>query len=118
MVKLQANDPFVIVHDNMLKLLDIMVTYDQLAVTALASAEYIVRQIQMVEERYKDKVFGHAGEQHTLETNLFSGAMHRSGLCICPALSEWIATELRGESAILKERRKAWEERTLAEPKS
>ena len=72
----------------------------------------------MVDERYKDKVVGNSSEQHTLETNLFAGAMPCPGLRICPAVSEWIGTELRGESAILKERRKAREERTLAEPKS
>ena len=93
-------------------------TYDQLAVTAISSAQPIVRQVQMAEGRYEDKVVGTSGEQHTLETNLFAGALPRPGLRICPAVSEWIATELRGESAILKERRKAREERTLAETKS
>ena len=66
----------------------------------------------MIEEKYKDKVFGAASEQG-LEAQLFSGATHRSGLCICPALAEWIAAELKGEAAILKERRKAREEMTL-----
>ena len=41
----------------------------------------------------------------------------RGELCICPLLSEWIAKELQKESAVMKERRKAGEERVLARPK-
>ena len=38
------------------KLLEIMVCYDQLNVGALASAELAGRQIQMIEERWKENV--------------------------------------------------------------
>jgi hypothetical protein len=37
----------------------------------------------------------------------------RGNLCVCPALQDWISEELRKESAVLKERRKAREERSL-----
>jgi hypothetical protein len=115
LVRLQPSDPYVQLHKMCLRTLEIMLTYDQLALSALASAEYLFRQVQMVEERYRDKVHG-ANSDSSLETNLFSGSVNKSGLCIAPPLSEWIANELKGEAAILKERRKAREERSLVKP--
>ena len=81
----------------------------------MASAEYVLRQVQLIEERYKEKVVGAANESH-IEAALYAGLQNRTGLCICPSLSEWIATEMRGEAAVMKERRKAREERALAKP--
>ena len=113
LTRMQANDSYVILHDHFSKVLEMMVVYDQLQVGALAAAEYVVRQIQMIEEKYKDKV---AGAEDAVEQALFSGQVHRSGLCLCPALSEWMGTEMRGEAALMKERRKAREERALKKP--
>ena len=113
LTRMQANDSYVILHDHFCKTLEMMVVYDQLQVGALAAAEYVTRQIQMVEEKYKDKV---AGGDDSLEQALFSGQAHRSGLCLCPALTEWMGTEMRGEAALMKERRKAREERALKKP--
>ena len=39
-------------------------------------------------------------------------------MCIDPALSEWVAKEVAKESVVMKERRKAREERALARPKA
>ena len=49
------------------------------------------------------------GAEHDTEStsHLFLGMRTRSNICVCPALAEWIADELRKESAISKERRKA-----------
>jgi hypothetical protein len=44
--------------------------------------------------------------------------MTRGSLCICPELSAWIAGELSKESAVMKEKRKAREERALQKPTS
>ncbi|CAK0894777.1 unnamed protein product [Prorocentrum cordatum] len=41
----------------------------------------------------------------------------RGNLCIMPALAEWIASELSKGYSVMKERRKAREERVLARPK-
>ena len=38
------------------KVLQAMLTYDQLDVSNLASAEVIARQIQLIEERYENKL--------------------------------------------------------------
>ena len=37
--------------------------------------------------------------------------------CICPALTDYLADEARKDTAVMKEMRKAREERNLAKPK-
>ncbi len=37
-----------------------------------------------------------------------------STICVCPELSSWVAAELAKESSVLKEHRKAREQRALA----
>jgi hypothetical protein len=111
--KLQATDGGVAEHETFCKILQTMLTYDQLDVSNLASAEVIARQIQLIEERYENKLAtdsDKAGQNH-----LFSGLDDtRGGICLCPALREYVAQELTKESLIMKERRKAREERALA----
>ena len=113
--RLQTTDSGVALHEHFCKTLEIMVCFDQLAVGALASAEYCCRQIQMVEERWRERVAG-ATDDLTAEATLFSGAFSRGTICVCPALQAWIAEELKKESAVAKERRKAREERQLGRP--
>ena len=38
----------------------------------------------------------------------------RGNVCVCPLLQEWASAQLAKEQALLKERRKAREERDLA----
>ena len=42
------------------------------------------------------------------------GVAAHDNLCINPRLQEWLCAEVRKETAVLKERRKAREERNLA----
>ena len=77
----------------------------------------MARQLQLCEERYKDKIvssraLGSGGE----EQFFFTGMQATRGIMVAPALSEWIAKQLSAESAIAKERRKAREERLLVHP--
>ena len=113
--KLQQTDSGVALHEHFCKTFEIMVSFDQLAVGALASAEYCVRQIQMVEERWRDRVAGSADDLAS-EATLFSGSITRGTICVCPALQLWVAEELKRESSVAKERRKAREERALGRP--
>jgi hypothetical protein len=63
------------------------------------------------------KVFGRGDDAASLQdARIFTGEAQRGGLCISPKLQEWVANELKIESAVLKERRKAHEERALAKP--
>ena len=110
--KLQVTDSGVAEHETYCKVLQTMLTYDQLDVSNLASAEVIARQIQLIEERYENKLvdIDKHGQNH-----LFSGLDEtRGGICLSPALREYVAQELTKESLIMKERRKAREERALA----
>ena len=73
------------------------------------------RQVQLVEEKWKDRVSGSlpTGDiEHDSHLYLGTG-MSRGDLRVCPLLQAWIAEQLSAESAILKEQRKAREERTL-----
>ena len=54
--------------------------------------------------------------QTLLDHHIYAGTATRAGLCISPKLQEWVAQELSKESAVLKERRKAREERQLRKP--
>ena len=95
-----------------------MICFDQLQVGSLAAAEFCARQIQLVEEKYRDRGVPKDSLELVSESEaaLFSGSRSRTTICVCPALSEWIAEEMRKEAAVMKERRKAREERNLAKP--
>ena len=75
----------------------------------------IARQLQICEDRLAHRFEDAAGDRQ--DYLLMSGAAHRSQLCICPELTTWIATETQKETAVLKERRKARDERVLPGPK-
>ena len=95
--------------------------YDQLNLFNLGCVEVMVRKLQMAEEKYKERLYhnqglgDNVGEDH----HLFMGTQGtRGNLCVAPALQKFIAEELQKESAVLKERRKAREERSLARGKA
>ncbi len=70
------------------------------------------RELQMIEERYSERL--RSTNEMSEESHLFLGThSSRGNVCMDPALREWIATELKDEAAISKERRKACEERHL-----
>ena len=71
-----------------------------------------------MEEKHKDASKKAQGDTATLDSNFYLGTTStRGAVCICPALQDWISDELRREASIMKERRKAREERELARPK-
>jgi hypothetical protein len=116
LARLQETDAGVNLHESSCRVLEIACCYDQLQVGALASMELICRQVQMVEERWKDKVLGQVPESSS-ENYLYSGLTNRGALCIAPELSTWISEQLKSDSAVMKEKRKAREERNLSKPK-
>ena len=92
-----------------------LVTYDQVDVTNIFGAEILSRQVQLAEEKWKDRVSGSlptGDTEHDSHLYLGTGLSH-GDLRVCPLLRAWIAEQLSTESAIPKERRKAREERTL-----
>ena len=109
--KLQDNDAKVLAHESLCKILEPAMCYDQVDVASLACMELLVRQVQVLEEGYKDKFSSNTDV--SFDIALMSGTAARSQLCIAPSLSSWVADEARKEVAILKERRKAREEKAL-----
>ena len=116
LAKLTETDAGVQLHDTACKTIEILMTFDQQQGGASAAAEFQARQVQLVEEKWKDRFMG-ANPEASMEALLFGGVGNRSMLCICPALTEYIAEEMRKEAAVMKERRKAREERAAAKPK-
>ena len=97
--------------------------FDQLNAPILATIELMVRQIQSVEEKWKDRCArsqdrGDVDPHLHLCMGLRAGVGSRGGLCICPAPSEHIAKQLQKDAAASKERRRAREEPQLAIPKT
>eukprot|EP00969_Alexandrium_andersonii_P156919 6936517-Alexandrium_andersonii.AAC.1 len=55
LTRLPAHEGAAQSHGEWCRLLEVMAQYDQLQCAALASAELACRQLQLLEERYKDK---------------------------------------------------------------
>ena len=123
--RLDPVHPNVLTHETMCRAVEALGCYDQSNAPNMASAELMMRQVGLCEEREriakdarKDSKKDAKGDDLKDETHLMLGGGHqRENLCICPALKEWIAEELRKESQVLKERRKAREERALRREK-
>ena len=114
--RLEANSAAVISHEQFCKVIQTLACYDQLNCANIAAAEMCMRYVMLTEERLKEK-FSAASSDLGEEVHLFEGSRNRANLCISPALSAWIADQLKEETLVLKERRKAREERQLARPK-
>ena len=113
--RLQDSEAAVLHHESNCRILETILCYDQVNAGALAGLELVCRQIQICEDKLAhrfDDTQGDAGSDYYL----MSGAQSRSQLCICLELRAWIASEVQKESSVLKERRKAREERVLAHP--
>lgn len=94
--------------------MELAATVDQLNVASLLSFEHIIRRVQLVEE-------AHVLAPHTPS---YDGAEHwmgsgrrRGGALVCPALAKHVATHVREETEVAKERRKAREERRMVPTK-
>ncbi len=108
-------DPRIAQHEQICKLLQVGATFDQLDMCNVTMVELLCRELQMIEEKYADRL----RSQHEMseEAHLLLGTRSsRGNVCMDPALREWISSELRDEAAIAKERRKAREERQLQRP--
>jgi len=123
---LKDTDETCIAHATACHTLELLARYDQMNIPNLAAAELLSRQIQLIEERRREETLREeAGKKQKhdsmigagIDSYLYMGnSASRDGLCICPLLQDWISLELQKESSILKERRKAREERNLQKP--
>ena len=115
---LEVEDPGVDEHAFLSELLQLAVVYDQLNLGCLASFEAVARRYQIHEEMYAQEMdrkqmgeIDWAGERALLA----GSSLNHYGCLVSPDLKEWIATEVSKKAAILKERRKAREERLFAQ---
>ena len=115
--RLQEHEPGVQEHERSCRALEELLCFDQCNGANLAAVELLVRTIQVQQERYRDRSAGGpaSGGPDSVDTHLFMGSeLTRGGVCVCPLLQEWASAQLAKEQALLKERRKAREERELA----
>ena len=104
-------------------MVELALCYDQLNAGTSSVLEAISRRYQLHEEINSEALkLADAGEgnyEWAEERRLFLGApQSRASALVTPALKEHISAEVAKEAAIMKERRKAREERALLAPHS
>ena len=116
LIRLNLDDIVVSTHLEFSKIYETALCYDQLDVSNLGALELVARQLQLCEERHRDKILG-TNDSHRDELYYFTGMATTRGLKVAPELSSWISEQISRGNAIAKERRKAREERSAARPK-
>ena len=115
--RLQESEHLVQQHLSFCEVLEASATYDQVNIPALAGLELVCRQIQICEDKLSHRFDDTTADAATQDYFLMSGSTSKQQLCVCPALMTYITGESAKRNAVLKERRKAREERVLAQPK-
>ena len=116
--RLQPHDAGVAAHEQVCTLLEQGCCFDQLQVVNLVTFEALLRDLQLIEERWKERVSPSDGGGGDFEASLsaYLRGPSRVHLCISPALQTFLAEQVRADTAVSKERRKAREERALLRP--
>ncbi|CAK0894817.1 unnamed protein product, partial [Prorocentrum cordatum] len=105
-------------HETLLRIIELAGQYDQLDVTNLACMEAAARRVQTIEWAYHDKIretdAGSTSRLSIEEATAFSG-LSRAGdlMMVAPALLEHVKLQVEKDAAIMKNIRKAKEEREL-----
>ncbi|CAK0896163.1 unnamed protein product, partial [Prorocentrum cordatum] len=103
---LDPADPGVEIHQTGCVVLETAITYDQEHATNLAHLELVARSIQVQEEKYRFLV--EPDDASAADRSAKMGTSQLAGsVCVCPALRDYLASELQKEMAVAKERRKA-----------
>ena len=112
-VKLPADNHDRLVHTFLCKVISILLTYDQLDCFNIAGFELLVRELQVIEERHKDRLGGGSRDSvdRRNEYEILMGTTMDASHCMMPALRQYLASEVGKQMMIDKERRKAREER-------
>lgn len=115
--------------DTLMKIIDKLGRYDGLDLANHAGAELAFRRLQLIEFVYSErgpgggKAAGKGGNKkvdamtsmQNHEANIFSGSHKEFGdTMVAPSLLDYVAKEVEGEAAVLKQARKAREERASA----
>ena len=111
-----------------MKIIDKLGRYDGLDLSNLAGAELAFRRLQLIEYVYSergpgggkggsksDKKNDYMSSMQNYEANIFAGGYKEFGdTMVAPSLLDYVAKEVEGEAAVLKQVRKAREERAAA----
>lgn len=116
-------------HEHLMKVLDKLGRFDGLDLANLAGAELAFRRLQLIEYFYSDR--GPAGgakgsgkgdkkkdddSVYKMESAIFSGSHKEFGdVMVCPTLMDYVSKEIETEASIMKQVRKAREERAAAQ---
>lgn len=115
-------------HDTLMKIIDKLGRFDGLDLANLAGAELAFRRLQLIEFVYSergpgggkgtgksDKKLDNLTSMQLHEASIFSGSHKGFGdVMVAPTLLDYVAKEVEGEAAVLKQVRKAREERASA----
>eukprot|EP00959_Pyramimonas_sp_CCMP1952_P161970 3386539-Pyramimonas_sp.AAC.1 len=119
MMQLGESDENVKLHETLCRVIETALCHDQLVICELASHEYLARQLQLVEERAFEerarrsqpvpKAQAQAKELGAADFgsevgHFLSTGETKGNLCICPALMDWVADQVKMESASCRER--------------
>ena len=115
---LTSSDPGAAEHERCMRVIETALVFDQVQGAELAALELVARAAQLIELRHREKIIGGFGNSVDEDAFLYLGSGKTRGLlAVSPLLEEYVASELSKETATLKERRKAREERSAPHPK-
>lgn len=101
------SDRSVYEHECLSRIMDSMITIDQLNVPSLQSAELIIRRLQVIREAHR---ISPGQPDYSSADHMMGWRFRRAGQGIDAGLAAHVANELKSEAAIAKEARKAREE--------
>ena len=117
--KFQPTDYPAIEHLEWSKTLDLLLCVDQLDAFNLCSAELIVRNLQRIEDRFKDKILAQLDSASGSDSLCFTSTTTGfAGLLIDPKLHKHFGDQAAQQAQIAKEQRKVREERALTRKKT
>lgn len=105
--EIPKGDRSVYEHECLSRILESLVTIDQLNVCALQGAELVARRLQVIREAHR---ISPSAPDYTAADDFMGWGWKKSSQGIDSALSAHVATELKNEASIAKEARKAREE--------
>ena len=94
-------------HECLSRIMESMITVDQLNVCALQSAELVMRRMQVIREAHR---ISPSAPDYTSADHFMGWKWRKSTQGIDAGLAAHVAAELKNEAAISKEARKAREE--------
>ena len=101
-----------------LKMIEYAMCFDRVNIGELACFELLLRKLQLIELKYKNRSLKADGEHLHEEEHLYLGhAATRGQLMVNPDLEQYVASEIAKDCSVMKEKRKLLEERRLARPK-